>query len=88
MGVGPEIGVASTKAFTSQVLCLYLWSLGFASKRSLVSKEEEVEIIKELHQLPVLVEMAINTEEKIKDIANKYYEANNEYILAEDSAIQ
>ena len=41
MGAGPEIGVASTKAFTSQVLCLYLWSLGFAVKRDLVTKEEK-----------------------------------------------
>ena len=77
MGAGPEIGVASTKAFTSQVLCLYLWSLGFAVKRDLVTKEEELNIINELHTLPVLIEMAINTEDHIKNIANKYYEASN-----------
>ena len=77
MGAGPEIGVASTKAFTSQVLCLYLWSLGFASKRNLISKEEEAKVIKELNALPVLIEMAINTEDHIKEVANKYYEASN-----------
>ena len=77
MGAGPEIGVASTKAFTSQVLCLYLWALGFAKVKSLLPKAEEESILSELKSLPVLTEVAINNEEQIKSVANKYYEANN-----------
>ena len=51
--------------------------LRVASKRNLISKEEEAKVIKELNALPVLIEIAINTEDHIKEVANKYYEASN-----------
>lgn len=77
MGAGPEIGVASTKAFTSQVLCMYLWSLAFAEKIGRLTLEKKDCVINELQQLPVLVDLAINNEDKIKELVYSYYEYPN-----------
>ncbi|MFW7382034.1 MAG: glutamine--fructose-6-phosphate transaminase (isomerizing) [Oligoflexus sp.] len=77
MGAGPEIGVASTKAFTSQVLCLYLWSLAYAQKIKRLDSAQLKPILQELHSLPVMVELALNAEDRVKELVNRYYESPN-----------
>lgn len=73
---GPEIGVASTKAFTSQVVVLALMTLLLARMRSL-SHTRGVEIAKALKDLPNVVAKALETNEIVKEIANEYKDARN-----------
>ena len=73
MLAGPEIGVASTKAFTSQVLCAYLWTLGVAQKLGRISQDELSSIITEFKTLPLYLDQALNAEAYIVDLASKLY---------------
>ncbi len=73
---GPEIGVASTKAFTSQLVVLSMLALYFGRLRHL-SYEAGQRIIKQLEQLPDLVEQALNCHAKVKEVAAKYADATN-----------
>ncbi len=73
MHAGPEIGVASTKAFTSQVLCTYLWALAAAQKLGRLTDDELSSIIHDLKTLPLYLDQALNTEESIVDLASKLY---------------
>jgi len=68
---GPEIGVASTKAFTSQCVVLALLALHFGRLHHL-SFEAGLKIIEELEQLPEQVEQALGTDAVTKRIAEKY----------------
>lgn len=77
MQAGPEIGVASTKAFTSQVLCAYLWSLAAAEQLGRLSVEQFKPIWQELKSLPLYLDQALNAEERIADLANLFYEHPN-----------
>ena len=73
---GPEIGVASTKAFTSQVMVLSLLSLLMARMRNLgVSKG--IDIVNEMKALPQKVEKILQTHELIKEIAKEYHQSQN-----------
>jgi len=78
---GPEIGVASTKAFTTQlvVLALLVASIGKVSKR--LSEEAEAETIKELHRLPNLINNALKHEETIKLVAESFTDKQNALFL-------
>ncbi len=70
---GPEIGVAATKTFTSQLLVLAQLALRVAKLRGKISGQEIKKIEKELESIPHIVEQTIrNNEEKIKRIAKKY----------------
>ncbi|MFH2048245.1 MAG: glutamine--fructose-6-phosphate transaminase (isomerizing) [bacterium] len=73
---GPEIGVASTKAFTSQVEALFLIGTLLARMRNL-SVTQGQEIIDSLIKIPTQVEEILQTEDQIKKIAEQYYKANN-----------
>lgn len=77
MNAGPEIGVASTKAFTSQILCLYLWANGFAKTMGRLSSDDEAKLLQELRSLPVLIDAAMSCEEKVRSMVNNYYEYPN-----------
>jgi glucosamine--fructose-6-phosphate aminotransferase (isomerizing) len=69
---GPEIGVASTKAFTTQLTTILCMALGLAVKRGLIKGEEEVRMTEALRHLPTLVAEAIRSSEKpIIDIARE-----------------
>ena len=68
---GPEIGVASTKAFTSQVMIAAMLALYLGRLRDL-SYGDGVEIVKALKQVPAQVEAILKQEDKIKAIAKKY----------------
>jgi len=72
---GPEIGVASTKAFTSQCVVLSLLALYFGRLRHM-SYERGLEFIDGLERLPDLVAEALRADEAIKQIAERYQDAN------------
>jgi glucosamine--fructose-6-phosphate aminotransferase (isomerizing) len=73
---GPEIGVASTKAYTSQCVVMALLALYFGRLRHL-SYEAGLRIISELEALPRHVEQALESNQDARRIANKYASANN-----------
>jgi len=75
--IGPEIGVASTKAFTSQLVVLALFSLFFGYEKKYLSKQKSKEIIKALYLLPIQIKKILSQEEKIKKLAKKYAGCNN-----------
>ncbi|MBP7212878.1 MAG: glutamine--fructose-6-phosphate transaminase (isomerizing) [Anaerolineaceae bacterium] len=72
MQTGPEIGVASTKAFTAPILDLYMMGVYLADLRGSLSAEKRIELVKDLLIIPSLVEKALEREEEVKEIANKY----------------
>jgi len=70
---GPEIGVAATKTFTSQLSVLSQLAIRLAKKRGKISHVEIEEIEKKLDQIPEIVERAVaSQEEKVKQLAKKY----------------
>jgi glucosamine--fructose-6-phosphate aminotransferase (isomerizing) len=73
---GPEIGVASTKAFTAQVGVLALLALYFGRSRHL-SSSQGARIIQELRTVPTWVRQVLGCEKSVFDIAQKYAHANN-----------
>lgn len=74
---GPEIGVASTKAFTAQVTSLILMSLMIANKKGTILKSRAQEIIAELETIPEKVNRTLKTNKLIIEIAEKYKDARN-----------
>lgn len=75
--VGPEIGVASTKAFTGQVTVLTLFALALGHERGTISKEEYESTIEELGNIPEKIKSVLAKDEGIKDIARSLTYAEN-----------
>ncbi len=73
---GPEIGVASTKAFTSQCVTLAMLALYFGRLRN-VGYDAGMRIIERLQELPQHVQRALQTDDVVKRVAAKYCHANN-----------
>jgi glucosamine--fructose-6-phosphate aminotransferase (isomerizing) len=73
---GPEIGVASTKAFTSQVMTLALITVDIARHKNM-SFREGYKIVKEMKLLPTLVNSILDNSEVVKEIALKFKDAKN-----------
>ncbi|MBL8144655.1 MAG: glutamine--fructose-6-phosphate transaminase (isomerizing) [Acidobacteria bacterium] len=71
---GPEIGVASTKAFTSQLVALHLLGLYLAQVRGALTPDEIRPHISALNQLPLLIEEALKCEGQIEEIAKRFYQ--------------
>ena len=79
---GPEIGVAATKTFTSQLSVLAQLALRLAKKRGKISQDEMDYLAEKLDEIPKVVETIINTqEEKVKEIAKKYKDAETFFFL-------
>ncbi len=74
---GPEIGVASTKAFTAQVTILTLIALMIAKKRGTISISKFHQLINELESIPDKVEKTLKASNIIKSIAEKFKDAKN-----------
>ena len=74
---GPEIGVASTKAFTAQVAVLAMMALLVAKKRGAISDEEHYRILEELNEIPNKVQQILDYADKVKEIANMFTYAPN-----------
>lgn len=75
--VGPEIGVASTKAFTAQVMVLSLMALTIARLKKTIETEKYVSLIQELAEIPAKMEETIKSNENIKNIAPIFTYAKN-----------
>jgi len=74
---GPEIGVASTKAFTTQLVVLYLLSLYLGVRLGRISMKESQECILELVKLPKKMETALSEDKRIQAIAREYANASD-----------
>ncbi|MBI3353874.1 MAG: glutamine--fructose-6-phosphate transaminase (isomerizing) [Nitrospirae bacterium] len=70
---GPEIGVASTKAFTTQLTALFLLAVYFGVVRGKIDGKYLKELLKELVHLPLLIEDALKTDKEIEGIASAYF---------------
>jgi glucosamine--fructose-6-phosphate aminotransferase (isomerizing) len=78
---GPEIGVASTKAFLGQMLVLYIFSLKLSVLNKDLDKKTYVNKIKDLKNLPKLVEETLLTESKIQTISSTFTDAKGSMFL-------
>jgi glucosamine--fructose-6-phosphate aminotransferase (isomerizing) len=78
---GPEIGVASTKAFTAQVAVLYLIALSVADKRGTITKERLHRLMAELSTIPDKVEEVLKTNALVETIAEIYKDHRNALYL-------
>jgi glucosamine--fructose-6-phosphate aminotransferase (isomerizing) len=74
---GPEIGVASTKAFTAQVTVLTLIALSIAKHKGSLKKSRFQQLISELWEIPALVEKVLQTNQAIIEIAARFKDARN-----------
>ena len=74
---GPEIGVASTKAFTTQIVVLYMFAIYWGLARNVLSPEVANALCDDLIRLPAQVDRILNQDNKIKDIAKRYVTHNN-----------
>jgi glucosamine--fructose-6-phosphate aminotransferase (isomerizing) len=78
---GPEIGVASTKAFLGQILVLYILSLKLSSLRKEIENKDYQEKIKDLKNLPKLIEETLLVDNDIQAIASTFNEAKGSMFL-------
>jgi glucosamine--fructose-6-phosphate aminotransferase (isomerizing) len=74
---GPEIGVASTKAFTAQVTILAMMALSIAHKKGSIPKNRYYQLLAELDSLPEKVQKALDVNEQILEISKVFKFANN-----------
>jgi glucosamine--fructose-6-phosphate aminotransferase (isomerizing) len=74
---GPEIGVASTKAFTSQITALFLFSLYLAQKRGQITSDQARQYLLELTHIPGKLESILAREEELEDLAKQYNRAQD-----------
>ncbi len=74
---GPEIGVASTKAFTAQVTVLTLMALGLAQKKGTITKERFDHLVNELDMIPAKVEETLKISEQVKEISKIFTYSRN-----------
>jgi len=74
---GPEIGVASTKAFTAQLAVLTMIALKIANIKGTISHERYMLLLKELNEVPEKVAWVLKNADKVKKLAEKYKEADD-----------
>ena len=78
---GPEIGVASTKAFTSQIVALLLLGLHLGRRREQLDVEDGQRLVAELRALPDLVTRTLELEPQVRELATHYADARNALYL-------
>lgn len=78
---GPEISVATTKAYSCQLVAQYLLALKFAEVRGLVTEEEMKEYLIDLEELPNQIERLLSNKAKIQRFANRYAAAENVFFI-------
>jgi glucosamine--fructose-6-phosphate aminotransferase (isomerizing) len=74
---GPEIGVASTKAFTAQLTVLTMVALRIAIEKKTITHDRYMHLLNELHEVPAKVEVTLKLSESIKAVAAKYADAKD-----------
>ncbi|MDR1524697.1 MAG: glutamine--fructose-6-phosphate transaminase (isomerizing) [Tannerella sp.] len=75
--VGPEIGVASTKAFTAQVLVLIMMALNIGKEKKTIPQGRFKKILRELDKIPAKIEMVLQQNSKIEDLSKIFTYAHN-----------
>ncbi len=75
--VGPEIGVASTKAFTGQVTVLTMLALALAKEKGTISSDDYMHIVKELHEIPSKIKEVLKLNDRIADLSRTFTYARN-----------
>ncbi len=78
---GPEVAVASTKAYTTQLICMYLIGLYMGSTRGTIDKEYYNYMLGELKALPAKVSKVIESEPVIKELAERYHYRDNVFFI-------
>ena len=86
---GPEIAVASTKAYTTQLICMYLLALYMGTLRGTITEEYCDTIIGELRQMPDKIQQILDGSHKIESIAKLLYNRNSIFFIGRgvDSAV-
>jgi glucosamine--fructose-6-phosphate aminotransferase (isomerizing) len=78
---GPEIGVAATKTFITQLIAIYLLAFALGTKRRTIGAEQMRALRKELRRLPSQVQQVLNNRDLIKGVAETIHEAHDVYFL-------
>ncbi len=78
---GPEIAVATTKAYSAQLIALYLLAIHFAEARGTVTDAEVSDMLTELKAIPAQIEMLLANKQNIQKIANRYVGAKDVFFI-------
>lgn len=78
---GPEIAVATTKAYSTQLIALYLLAMKFAQVKGHLADDEFASMLEDLKALPAQVEMLLNNKSKIQKFANRYLAAKDIFFI-------
>lgn len=78
---GPEIGVASTKAFTTQIVVIYLFALMLGAIKNAVTPGELERMLRELSEIPQKLELILSREKEIEELSEKLYKSTNALYL-------
>lgn len=78
---GPEIAVATTKAYSAQLIAHYLLALKFSTVRGTITEEELAGYITDLKRLPEQIELLLNNKERIQRFANRYVTAKDVFFI-------
>jgi glucosamine--fructose-6-phosphate aminotransferase (isomerizing) len=77
LNAGPEIGVASTKAFTSQITAAYLLAVYLGQVRDTLDEERRLDLLQHLAELPELVGRVLSADEGYEEMARRYVDCDN-----------
>lgn len=78
---GPEIAVASTKAYSAQLIALYLLAMKFARVKGTISEEEYQHLVFDLRRLPEQIELLLGNKTRIQRFANRYVAAKSVFFI-------
>ena len=78
---GPEIAVASTKAYTTQITSLYMIALNFALEKGTITREEYLETIEKMKELPEKIQSVLDNQDKIKETAERIVSKEHVFFL-------
>ncbi len=78
---GPEIAVATTKAYTAQLIAHYLLAIRFAQVRGMITEEEVAEMLTDLKAIPAQIEMLLANKQNIQKIATRYGGAKDVFFM-------
>lgn len=74
---GSEIGVASTKAYTAELLALFLLTIDWGILKGTLSEEEAMRMVEELKKIPYYMEEMLDNQKEVLECAEKYYQSSN-----------
>jgi glucosamine--fructose-6-phosphate aminotransferase (isomerizing) len=78
---GPEIGVASTKAFTGQLAVLTMMALKIARAKGTIDEKRYLNLLNEMQELPDKIKLTLETNDRVKEVAEKYKDSNDALYL-------